>query len=145
MSGQASPVVMELWDNFQDAHVMSERAQKAADEIRGGLVERHGDLKFGENGAKVWGHDPEYERLGAANYEADRLSNEEADCLDEFIAYPAKTTQDLAMKLAAVLYVWRQIKSLREEPSYHERIALALLEEAEKVLWPDVPVLEGDG
>jgi hypothetical protein len=63
--------------------------------------------------------------------------------MDELMAYPAKSVPDLAMKLAAVLHVWRQTRSLKTAPEYHEHLALVLLNDAEKVLWPDVPVLEG--
>jgi hypothetical protein len=134
MSSQASPVVRELWDSLQDTHIKSERAHKAAKDIRNGLVKRHGDLKKGETSVSRWGHDPDSHLLRAANHEADKLNDEETDCLDELIAYPAKSAPDLAVKLAAVLHVWR---------SLHEKMALAFLNDAEKVLWPEVPVLKG--
>jgi hypothetical protein len=138
----ASGGIRMRWELFQTTRRLAARADEAAYDLRSSLVDRYGDLTSEKEAAELWGHDPQYALLGPANAESDAMSWAETDRIDELLAYPADSVADLAVKLAAVLYVWRQIRSLETEAEYHETLAMAFLNDAEKVLRSSVPPIE---
>ena len=133
LDGAVDPVIT-LYTRWRALEEEQATVEARCDQIRPGLVARHGDVALTSGIRHAWEADPVCAEWQANADRSDELNNECTALLDAMMSAPAMSLEGLRCKMLAGLEVFGFFEHCARQPEYHDDMAMAIMRDAVRLL-----------